>query len=94
MIVEAKGTGVAIVQLSCGYFVSEIKYNRAFKIYTEFSNQSCIDRLILNIHIDFIKHDVSNIIVLNLELPSGYILDNDKNFLKSPSILVNDEKSF
>lgn len=80
MDVQATGTGFAIVQLSCNCFVLEDNKSPSFAINLSFDG-SCDNYLKFEICLNYIpksKTDISsNMVIVEIHLPSGYQSDNN-----------------
>lgn len=89
--VTAKGNGFAVVQLSCNYFLNKTLPSPKFDISVQFDGGSCDSKLIMKLCASFItrfEFDKTNMIVVKIELPSGFAYDTDTDITLSPEIMV------
>lgn len=78
--VAIKGKGFAMVQLSCSYYLNKTVESSKFKLSVTFGNESCDNKLILNVNASFISSnsmDKSNMAVFTIDFPSGFRFDSD-----------------
>lgn len=71
----ATGQGICIVQLSTQYHVKDVEKN-LFNLESKVEQLKGV-KLTINIKVSFESEKKSNMVVLELELPSGYKFDND-----------------
>ena len=92
----ASGRGFAVVELSCAYYLNKPVDNPAFDLSVTFGNESCDNKLVLEICASFITYDdltnSSNLAVFKIEFPSGFNYDGDT--ILSPEIQVKKNFSF
>ncbi|XP_016956435.1 alpha-2-macroglobulin [Drosophila biarmipes] len=72
---EAKGSGAALVQISCQYNVVEKEPKPSFKVETTVLPKTLKDKLELSVCVDYVEEDhanESNMAILEVSLPSGY----------------------
>lgn len=89
--IEASGSGIgfAVVELSCGYYLNETIDNPSFELSVTFGEESCDNKIILEICSSFITLDsteASNLAVYKIEFPSGFNYDSDSPL--SPEVQV------
>lgn len=92
---RAKGNGFAVVQLSCNYFLNKTLPAPKFNVLVEFDGGSCDSKLIMKVCASFITRfafDKTNMVVVKIELPSGFIYDTDSDVALSPEIMVKSNK--
>lgn len=78
--VSVMGKGFAIVQLSCSYFLNQTIANPGFDLSLTFGNESCDNKLVLNICASFLSNqpfDASNMAIFTIHFPSGFTFDPD-----------------
>lgn len=91
----ASGQGFAVVELSCGYYLNEVVDNPSFDLSVTFGNESCDNKLVMEICASFITYDSStssNLAIFKIEFPSGFNYDGDT--ILSPEIQVTFFKNF
>ena len=87
----SKGKGFAVVQLSCNYFLNKTLPAPKFNISVQFDGDSCDSMLIMKLCASFITRfpfDKTNMVVVKIELPSGFVYDTDTDVALSPEIMV------
>lgn len=90
-----KGNGFAIVQLSCSFYRNSSARSPSFNLSLTFKNESCDNKLVLDICANFIANgstNASNMAVLTIDFPSGFLFDPDTEI--SSEIQVNFLKRF
>ncbi|CRK93395.1 CLUMA_CG006931, isoform A, partial [Clunio marinus] len=76
--VVTKGKGYAVVQLSCNYHQEDCYVNQGFNLSMSFGNDSCDNKLIFNVCASYSSNEpYSNMIVVKIDFPSGFIFDFD-----------------
>jgi len=78
--ISAVGSGFAIAQLSCNYFINETLSNPSYNLSVTFANESCDNKLVIEVCASFLSNlttETNKLIVLRIELPSGYNFDAD-----------------
>lgn len=80
LTVNANGTGFAVVQFTCNCYILENEKEPSFGITLSFVDESCDELLRYLICVNFIpsKENVqSNMVIVSVELPSGYHYDDE-----------------
>ncbi|KAH8353268.1 hypothetical protein KR084_009879, partial [Drosophila pseudotakahashii] len=78
--IQAKGTGTALLQISYQYNSVEKEPNPTFRIQTRVKTTALSSKLQLNVCVDFVEEGeakTSNLAILEVSLPSGYITVKD-----------------
>ncbi|KAK8751557.1 hypothetical protein OTU49_009101 [Cherax quadricarinatus] len=75
--VSASGTGVAVLQVTYHYNVRVTGPKPAFSLDPQLDVTTDANRLRLTTCTGYIKGNMSNMAVMDVSLPSGYVVDND-----------------
>lgn len=89
--VTTKGKGFAIVQLSCSYYRNSSIESSSFNLSVTFGNESCEDKLVLEVCASFIANsstNSSNMAVFTIDFPSGYAYDPDTSISQEIQVIT------
>lgn len=77
--VTTTGKGLAVVQLSCNYFVNRTTQKPGFNLSVSLGKESCDNKLVLKISASLLSRnsrEVSSMVVFTIDLPTVFVYDS------------------